>query len=365
MELKPSNYNGLFKMRGHLTCLHSEFLVKGSLGLGGALVICKGKDWRSFINKEGEKKCQKKGYEIFSNDKKYRQYKRDFNNYIEVAKKEIIPRYKDIKEKIKQPEFKKMRVVLSKFWYYYGLTEFPYHDLACQKLSKNKDKVLKKNLEDLGKLKFKGREILNALVFEDGVLINLLRNVSNQFYKKNNNAFLLFGDELEDLFDLKKVPNKILKERSKYYGCAFLNNRFKILSYKEAEDVWTAFCENIENNEIIFGKIANSGIAKGKVVIAPMLVNLHEIKKIDIIMKKGDILVAESTTPELMMLCKKASAIVTDQGGMLSHAAIVSRELNIPCIIGTGNATQILKNGALVKVDANIGKIIILNKLNN
>ena len=72
-------------------------------------------------------------------------------------------------------------------------------------------------------------------------------------------------------------------------------------------------------------------------------------------MSKGDILVAQTTAPELIVACKKAAAIVTDLGGMLSHAAIVSREFGIPCIVGTEYATQVFKDGDMVEVDAERG----------
>ena len=68
------------------------------------------------------------------------------------------------------------------------------------------------------------------------------------------------------------------------------------------------------------------------------------------------------TRPEFLPAMKKASAIVTDEGGITSHAAIVSRELGIPCIIGTKNATEILKNGDLVEVKANHNMVVILEK---
>ena len=74
-------------------------------------------------------------------------------------------------------------------------------------------------------------------------------------------------------------------------------------------------------------------------------------------MVKGEILVAEFTAPELLLACKKAKAIVTDIGGMLSHAAIVSRELNIPCLVGTGNATHFLQTGDQVMIDFTIGVV--------
>lgn len=71
--------------------------------------------------------------------------------------------------------------------------------------------------------------------------------------------------------------------------------------------------------------------------------------------KDGEILVAPMTTPEYIFVMKKASAVITDIGGLMSHAAIVSRELGIPCIVGTKVATRALKDGDMVEVDTNAG----------
>ena len=86
--------------------------------------------------------------------------------------------------------------------------------------------------------------------------------------------------------------------------------------------------------------------------------SVREISK----MKQGDILVTTMTSPEFVIAMKKASAIVTDQGGLTSHAAIVSRELKIPCIIGTKIATKVLKDGQLVEVNANHGWVKIIKQ---
>ena len=67
------------------------------------------------------------------------------------------------------------------------------------------------------------------------------------------------------------------------------------------------------------------------------------------------------TTVDYLPAMKKASAIVTDDGGITSHAAIISRELGIPCIVGTKIATKVLKDGDLVEVNANKGEVKILN----
>ena len=83
---------------------------------------------------------------------------------------------------------------------------------------------------------------------------------------------------------------------------------------------------------------------------------IHKPTEIDKI-EKGDILVTEMTTPDYVPAMRKASAIVTDVGGRTCHAAIVSRELGIPCVVGTGTATSTLKIGQTVTVDGVKGMV--------
>ncbi len=96
------------------------------------------------------------------------------------------------------------------------------------------------------------------------------------------------------------------------------------------------------------GQCACLGKARGKVKVIFTVADAHK-------MKEGDILVSVATDPDLVPAMKKAAAIITEQGGVTSHAAIVSRELNIPCIIGTKVATKWLKDGDEVEVDATNG----------
>ena len=110
-----------------------------------------------------------------------------------------------------------------------------------------------------------------------------------------------------------------------------------------------------KNNQEIKGQVGNKGKYTGP---ARIIMNYHDFSK----MQTGDVLVSTMTTPDFVVLMHKAGAIVTDIGGMLCHAAIVSREINKPCIIGTKFATQILKDGDLVEVDAEKGVVRIVKK---
>jgi phosphohistidine swiveling domain-containing protein len=103
------------------------------------------------------------------------------------------------------------------------------------------------------------------------------------------------------------------------------------------------------------GSIAHKGILNGKVKV---VMTAYEIGKVE----EGDILVAPTTAPSYIIGMNKASAFITDEGGITSHAAIVAREMKKPCIIGTKIATKILKDGDLVEVDANTGVVRILSK---
>ncbi len=101
---------------------------------------------------------------------------------------------------------------------------------------------------------------------------------------------------------------------------------------------------------LLSGSPASPGIASGRVKIT---MDPSQIDKV----RDGDILVSEMTTPDFVPAMKRAAAIVTDRGGRTAHAAIVSRELGIPCIVGSEKATTILKDGQTITIDGTNGKV--------
>jgi pyruvate, water dikinase len=107
---------------------------------------------------------------------------------------------------------------------------------------------------------------------------------------------------------------------------------------------------SISGEIILEGMAASPGIAAGKV---KLIEKMEDLKKII----KGDILVTGMTNPDMVVTMQKCSAIITDEGGMTAHAAIVSREMGIPCIVGTGKATEVLKDEQEVTVDGYFGKV--------
>jgi len=101
---------------------------------------------------------------------------------------------------------------------------------------------------------------------------------------------------------------------------------------------------------LLSGAPASPGVAAGPVKI------VADPSQIDKVLE-GDILVAEMTTPDFVPAMKRAAAIVTDRGGRTAHAAIVSRELGIPCVVGAEKATSTLKDGQMITVDGTNGKV--------
>lgn len=351
--INPKHYKKFFTAHAEITCLHSEFLLEGSLSRSDLFLTNKDGIFNIYLNKNKEIKCLEYGLELYRTPKKYNKYFKEFENYIHFANKKIIPKYNKVPKQMTKQEFLKVAVFMSKHWHYYGFTEFPYLDLACQYSQKSKNKTITRNLKEISHYRFAAREVMNAFWFKHGVIQNILAYVSRK-YLTNDDAKYLFLDELVKIFDDIKPDKTIINQRKICYSAATINGKIIKFPYKQALELNKVFTQ-VDKKNIINGIAANPGYAKGRVIIAPMFNDHKVIKRINQIMKKGDILVAETTSPDIMILCRKARAIIADQGGLLSHAAVVSRELGIPCIIQTETATRILKNGDLVEIDANKG----------
>lgn len=205
---------------------------------------------------------------------------------------------------------------------------------------------------------------------------NLLENArkySETFYKTNAYKFtevaqlikkqsgyperyILMMDQRELLkyAKTKVLPKQdILSSRYNCCGAYFYQDKILFLSALEVKVVEKYWVNNLQK-ESLKGTRAYRGKVQGKCRI---VFNYQDTK-----LKKGEILVTGMTDPNFIPLIKKAAAIITDGGGMLSHAAIVARELKIPCIIGTKIATQVLKDGDMVEVDGTTGIVKIIEE---
>ncbi len=122
----------------------------------------------------------------------------------------------------------------------------------------------------------------------------------------------------------------------------------------QSRPITTVFKERDSNlklgKELLSGLGASPGVSSGIVRIVHSLDDLDKVRK-------GDVLVTEMTNPDMVVSMARAAAIVTDEGGITSHASIVSREMGIPCVVGTSDATKKLQDGMVITVDGSLGKV--------
>jgi phosphohistidine swiveling domain-containing protein len=167
-------------------------------------------------------------------------------------------------------------------------------------------------------------------------------------------------EEVYDFLNKNKKVN-ISKLRARYDNCVVKIKRtgsVNILSGQKAKmiiDGFLAARRQPSSSADLKGRIANPGLARGQVRV------ILDANKCNTF-QHGEILVTAMTSPDYMPAVRRAAAIITDEGSVTCHAAIISRELGLPCIIGTKIGTQVLKDGDLVEVDAAAGVVRIIKK---
>lgn len=158
---------------------------------------------------------------------------------------------------------------------------------------------------------------------------------------------------------LKNLSIKRQLVQSRYNNCVITikkSGAVKVFGGIKARLIIDNFLKSnskIKKQDYLSGRIGNPGITRGLVRV------IMDARKIDIF-KHGEILVSPMTSPDYILAIRKAAAIVTDEGSTTCHAAIVSRELNIPCIVATQKSTRVFKTGDFVEVDANKGVVKLL-----
>ena len=196
-----------------------------------------------------------------------------------------------------------------------------------RKISNKKVAVIRNREGKNETIKLKG-EKSNSIVLKDFEILKLAefaKKIEEHYQKPQDIEFALEG---EGIYIVQTRPITTLEKR---------------IDIKSVE-------KEIKGEVILLGLAASPGIASGKIRIVE---NLEDLKKI----RTGDILVTKMTNPDMVVTMQKSSAIVTDEGGLTAHAAIVSREMGIPAVVGTQDATTKLKDGEIITVDGFTGKI--------
>lgn len=238
-------------------------------------------------------------------------------------------------------------------------------DKHLQKLPskiKAKDRLLKK---------IKNAELVDLLKISDAIFVIhdrrkehmtqvitylelILKEIARRFDLLLTDLNYIRASELEQL---PRIWPELKRRRAESVYILFPEGENPVLTGVKAKTYFSKLERGVDRAEIseIKGNSASPGKVTGVVKICR---GEKELGK----MQEGDILVACMTQPEFLPALKKAKAVITDEGGLTCHTAIVTRELGIPAVIGTKIATKVLKDGDLVEVDANRGIIKIIKR---
>ena len=203
------------------------------------------------------------------------------------------------------------------------------------------------------RLAFWKTERLDLLALADYKARNLYTEVAKQLSIPKSLLFTMTSEEiLESLKTMKLVASKdVLLARQSAYCIALIKGRVSFFAPTPTKPT-----PIIENSSILHvdGVVASPGKTIGIVRIINSTEDLSRVKE-------GDVLVTKMTRPEYGVALDRAAAFVTDEGGILCHAAIIAREMGKPCIIATTNATKVLVSGMEVEVDADEGVVRVLS----
>jgi phosphoenolpyruvate synthase/pyruvate phosphate dikinase len=232
------------------------------------------------------------------------------------------------------------------------------------KLSNKADKAhfyfpANKNIQNIIKINLNDNIAADKQVELDFLFQKFLKSKLRNYYDENILEFITF-EEIKSVLARPELITKYKNRTNNTKRIAYPMNGTVHLHYFDNEKEFTSITNLIQHKkhhqDSITGTIACRGKAKGTVKI---IRNANDLNKI----KMGDIMVAIKTQPQYVLAMNRAAAIVTDMGGITSHAAIVSREFGIPCIVGTLNATKILKDGDRVLIDAEKGLVKKIRKV--
>ena len=310
---------------------------KGAYGDFDYLILYKGDLTEGYLSQQGLEQTKAFGLKLL-------------DNFEEVHKR--ISEFKAKLEKFAYTDWKDLKKLFKEFGTFYRYCEQPMLAGLEEIFTKNCDNPEEyiKNPKNV-KINIKGKRALEIITklgqmkYDLHILIEKPILALFELIQNFPSFFTLTEKEIDNLLE-----NKVKIEKIK--------NREALVIYEGRiefnYDTWKNKLKKGKEFDIIKGRGVSSGKVQGPVKKFISSMGFTEIPP-------GSILVSGMTNPQMVPYLKKAAAIITDEGGITCHAAIIARELGIPCVVGTEYATEILNDGDLVEVDADKGIIKILN----
>ncbi|OGH87831.1 MAG: hypothetical protein A3J93_05370 [Candidatus Magasanikbacteria bacterium RIFOXYC2_FULL_42_28] len=183
----------------------------------------------------------------------------------------------------------------------------------------------------------------------------MLEEVARRFKYSTEELYRAWYFEIEQIIAKKNLHAK-LKKRKTGFGVRFFHT-CKELNAQETENYWQTYETKVEKHITeTKGAVASKGKTTKSQGVVHIVLDPNNIGSF----KQGEVLVAPMTSPEYIFAMKLAGAVITDAGGLTSHAAIVSRELGIPCVVGAKGSTKVFKDGDAVEIDTVSGTVKLI-----
>ncbi|MBU1915714.1 hypothetical protein KKC47_01120 [Patescibacteria group bacterium] len=320
------------------------------------LVFFKGTVFHCYHLNDAQARAAKRGFRLFSQKNSAVRYAQQAKLIIEEFKK-VVDQY----QAVKHPSFGNAELkrrflallrLLDRYSNLYTQTEAIYVEQLGNK------PALKKTVDRLGKIRLTLRQAGEPVFYI--LLGQLLKQISKRFSIRSSDLFFYTHDELLNLFAEKKVRLATLEKRRRGFALITIRGQQMLVTGNKFKKLYAKITA-VEKKGTLSGRTAVPGLVRGRARL--ILHNRRRITRQVAAFKKGEILITEMTRPDTIAACRKSAAIITDEGGITSHAAVIAREFKIPCIVGVSQATQVIRTGDFIEVNATEGVVKILKKL--
>jgi phosphohistidine swiveling domain-containing protein len=360
--LDLNDYELTFKVTG-LSFLFCDMLASGFSYLEPLFIFYHG-DFRQYFPNQVMEKAAREGYQWLSSAGGFAPYRAEFERFhVEAQARVAGILARDAKE-LTADDGRTVFESFADLMRRYSRMDIQFTNLTYHYA--DVDMNVAENLRQLSEFKDVARAWVNDMLIEpDSAYAAMVDKIArlcgqpNEIVEGYSVAEFLacMGGSNVDAAQVERA-----QERASAYAIYFRRDERKYLQGGAARDLYAEITsrEKAVQESALIGQVANKPVPFVKGPVRVINIDYADVARMEhqmAEMQNGEILVAEFTAPELMPACRKAAAIVTDLGGMLSHAAIVSREFGIPCLVGTRFASKILRNGDVVEIDLEAGLV--------
>ena len=281
--------------------------------------------------------CGETGFVLIKDEIQFRKYISDFTIFLNRAQEET-------EKCVQDRNICYLLQIFERFLDFYRFTESFYTD----RFYADNNDVIREQIEFVKTI---GRIFLNKFFNGSDSLLNRIAEKISDMSILNMTVDEIYGNaNIEDLIMEKRKKNHVI-----IGGEYFEQDTLEFLYFE------SLMCEDQFNNNTLNGLSVSSGNIRGiAYVLNADFTNYDKLEKLIEEMPEGSVLVTETTSPDLIFACHKAIGIITNQGGYGSHAAIISRELKIPCIVNTKIATECICTGDIVEIDGDNNRVLIV-----